>query len=144
MQPDTGNINLLYLYCVLCMSLPGTTSLGDCRNAICYLFCEIVPFFLPPLSSGGPVCEGVAAYESWQATWRRVRMLIQSGPDKCLHTHQHSVAGCPRRCQTQWCGERLREGLLLAATKSWCTQKTHARTQIRTREYAEHRRHQDA
>lgn len=75
------------------------------------------------LWSSGPVCEGVAVYESWQGTWRRVRMLIQSGLDKCLHTHQHCVAGCPRRCQTQWCGERLQESYPCTIRKSWHTQR---------------------
>lgn len=38
LYPDSGNKNLFYLYCLLCVSLSGTTSWGDCRNPICKLF----------------------------------------------------------------------------------------------------------
>lgn len=36
-----------------------------------------------------------------KADSRTGKMLIQSGLDKYLHMHQHFVAGCLRRCQTQ-------------------------------------------
>lgn len=44
LYPDSGYKNLFYFACLLCVSLPGTISRGDCRNAICYLFCETVPW----------------------------------------------------------------------------------------------------
>lgn len=70
MHPDTGNENLFHFFCLSCVSLPGTTSSGDCRNAICNLFGETVPF--SPHLSGGPVREGVPVYESRQAAWHRL------------------------------------------------------------------------
>lgn len=44
--------------------------------------------FLLSLSISWVICEGATIYESWQATWHRVRILIQSWLDKCLHAHQ--------------------------------------------------------
>lgn len=131
-NPDRGD-KIYFIHCLLWVSLPETTKSEACRNAICYLFCKTVLFSLSVFKRRTHSWR--CAYESRQPTWRRVRTLIQSGPDKCLHTHQHSVAACPRRCQTRWCGKKLEESSLLATTKLGSPKNSHARTRIHTYEY---------
>lgn len=61
----------------------------------------------------------------WKLTGNLARGA-NADPKLAGQTSAHTpafVAGCLRRCQTQWCGERLQESSELATRKSWHSQR---------------------
>lgn len=136
LYPDTANKNLFCFYCLLCVSLSGTTSQGD-WNAICDLFCEIVPSFFP-LSSGGP--------RSWRCgcLWKLTGNLAQGAnadPKRAGQMCAHTPAFCrwlpAEMSNTMMWWEAAGELAARHYRKSWHMHKG-TRKDIHTQEYTLH------
>lgn len=89
-NPDRGD-KIYFIHCLLWVSLPETTKSEACRNAICYLFCKTVLFFLSPCSSGGPIRGGALMKADSQPDAGCERWSKAGRTNVCTHTSTLSL-----------------------------------------------------